>query len=139
MSDPSRHFRRLSINANKVTGLSEQAYAEDIASVSSQDSDSDTEGADSSEQEPMAQPLVFGKSGLKYDLTILSPRARKRAASSITTGFKVQRCSATPDSFVFEINDPLYLVSLQSDGMTCECSEYTDDGGKACRHIFVSG
>ncbi|KAL9620776.1 MAG: hypothetical protein Q9160_004676 [Pyrenula sp. 1 TL-2023] len=74
---------------------------------------------------------IPGRSGLTYDLTRLPPLIQKRAASSITTDFSVRNCKTTASSFVFEINDPPSPVSLTSNGMTCLCSEYKDDGGKA--------
>lgn len=139
MSDPSRRLERLSINTNQPGRPGQRTHIEGAERTPSKGSDSEMEEVLARGQgASAARPSIPGRSGLIYDLTQLPLLVQKRAASSITTDFSVQTCSTTPNSFIFEVNDPPSPVSLMSSGMTCTCGEYRDDGGKACRHIFVS-
>lgn len=138
MSDPSRRFERLSIDTNQPVKKAQRAIRGNTQEQQTADSDPDMAASISEAYGSSTRSSIPGRSGLTYDLTGLPPLIQKRAASSITTNYSVRNCKATASAFVFEVNDPPSPVSLTSNGMTCLCSEYKDDGGKACRHIFVS-
>jgi hypothetical protein len=147
MSAPTKRLGKLSIGADTSTSRShpregmeprdpKQGYPSDSSSDEESSSDEAVLGPVTGSPSSI-RSLVEGQSTITYDLRKLSSDTRPKAVAGLKGSFDVERCRERRDGYDFQLADR-GRVHINSDGASCTCSDFQDEPGVACRHIFVS-
>ena len=148
MSAPTKRLGKLSIGADMPTtrshsreGMEPRDPRKTCLSDSSSDEESSADeavvGPASGSPSSIRSLIVEGQSTITYDLRKLSSDTWPRAVAGLKGSFDVERCRERRDGYDFQLADR-GRVHIAADGATCTCSDFQDDSGTACRHIFVS-
>ncbi|RAL15619.1 uncharacterized protein BO97DRAFT_461349 [Aspergillus homomorphus CBS 101889] len=137
MSTPTRQFRRLSITGDMPT-------SRPGAEKTHQTEDSDSNDASESESGSSvihnrgfldASSIVYGESGVAYDLIGLDIGTKARALVGLTSHFDVLSCRETQTGYEFQFSE-LPRVLLGAESYTCTCSTFSGRPSVACQHIY---